>query len=78
MFESSDKSWEDHVLENQSLRRVFCWVLVLVFVLGSAVGIAAYEMFRLHRFSWAFSCDFLILGFLALRLARLIYRRLGR
>ena len=78
MFESLkslDKGWEDRALESQSLRSMFCCVLVAVFVLGAVVGLAAFEIFRLHRFNWIlFGANFLILGSLAFRYGRLIYR----
>jgi hypothetical protein len=78
-FKSLNKSWGDRVLEHQSLRSIFCWVVVAVFILSADIALAAYEIFRLHRFNWLlFVGNILILGPLVIRGALLIYRRLGR
>jgi hypothetical protein len=78
MFESLNKNWEDRALENQSLRSIFCYTLAAVFLSGAEVALGAYQILRLHRFSWGiFAGNFLILGPLVFRGTRLIYRRLG-
>ncbi len=77
-FEFLDRSWDVRVLENQSLRSVFLWLIPLLLLLGVDTGIGAFQFFRFHHFSWSIVFDLSAYGFIAFRLARMIYRRLPR
>lgn len=76
-FEYLDRGWDVRVLETCSLRRLFAWLILLVFVLGADVAITAYPAFRFHRFDWTEALNMLAVGIVAFRYSRLIYRRLG-
>jgi len=77
-FELLDRGWDIRVLENQSLRSVFLWLLPLLFLLGADTVIEAYMVFHLHRFNWEISFNLPVVGLLTFRYARMIYRRLPR
>ncbi len=77
-FEFLNRSWDVRVLENQSLRSLFVWVLVYSFFLGMLITITMYELVRLHHFNWSNAILFLTYILLGFRYSRLIYRRLGR
>ena len=66
------------VLESQSLRSMFVWLLVLVFLLGADVALIAYQIFHQHRLNWSEGANMIIVGFMGFRYSRLIYRKLGR
>ena len=77
-FEFLDRGWDVRVLENQSVRTVFLWLLPLLFLLGAETLLEAYDIFRLHRFNWSIAFNLPVIGLLAFRYARIIYRRLPR
>ena len=77
-FEFLDRGWDVRVLESQSLRSIFLWLLPLVFSVGAMTALMAYQIFRLHRSHWSMALNLAVQTFLAFRYARLIYRRLGR
>jgi hypothetical protein len=77
-FEFLDRGRDIRVLENQSLRSVFLWLLLLLFLLGADTAITAYQVFRLHLFNWSIVFNLPVVGLLAVRYARMIYRRLPR
>jgi hypothetical protein len=76
-FEFLDKGWDVRVLESQSLRSIFLWLLPLVFVLGADTALMTYQIFHLHRLNWSMVFNLPVLTLLAVRYARLVYRRLG-
>lgn len=76
-FNFLDRGWDVRVLENQSLRSVFLWLLVSLFVLGADAALAMYQFFHLHRFNWSDLALLALLGINSCRLARIVYRRLG-
>jgi hypothetical protein len=73
-----DRSWEARALENQSLRSMFVWLLLDLFMLGMLTSMMLYELFRLHRFDWSGAMLLPVFILPAFRLSRLIHRRLGR
>jgi hypothetical protein len=77
-FEFLDRGWDIRVLENQSLRSVFLWLLPLVFLLGADTAIESYLIVHLRRFNGEMAFNLPVVGFLAFRYARMIYRRLPR
>jgi hypothetical protein len=77
-FEFLDRGWDIRALESQSLRSVFLWLLPLLFLLGADTAIEAYVIFHLHRFNWSIAFNVPVVGLLAFRYARIIYRRLPR
>jgi hypothetical protein len=77
-FEFLDRGWDIRVLENQPLRSVFLWLLLLLFLLGADTVVEAYVIFHLHRFNWPIVFNLPVVGFLGFRYARIIYRRLPR
>ena len=77
-FEYLDRGWDVRALDNQSLRSLFVWLLVLAFVLGADVAIAAYQALHSHRFDWMEGGNMLLVGVLTFRYSRLVYRRLSR
>jgi hypothetical protein len=77
-FEFMDRGWDVRALENQSLRSVFVWLLLDLFMLGMITFMMIYDVFRLHRFSWSNAMLFPVFILPAFRYSRLIYRRLGR
>jgi len=76
-FEFLNRGWDIRILEGQSLRSVFLWLLPVIFLLGGETFVAIYQIFRLHRIDWAIVMSMLVLGLSAFRYTRLIYRRLG-
>jgi hypothetical protein len=81
LFESVeflDRGWDARVLETQSLRAVFLWLLAIVFLLGADAAFITYQVFHLHRLDWSIVLNLATLGFIAFRYARIIYRRLVR
>ena len=77
-FEFLDRGWDIRALENQSLRSMFLWLLPLLFLLGADAFLEAYEIFHLHRLNWSIAFNLPVIGLIAFRYARLIYRRLPR
>ncbi len=77
-FEFLDRGWDAHVLESQSLRSVFLWLLAMVFFLGADTALIAYQIFHLHRMAWSIVLNLATLSFIAFRSARMLYRRLVR
>jgi hypothetical protein len=76
-FEFIDRGWDVRVLENKSLRSVFIWLLLDLFMLGMLAFMMIYDVFRLHRFSWTNAMLLLVFILPVFRFSRLIYRRLG-
>jgi hypothetical protein len=76
-FNTLNRSWDDRVLEHQSIRKVFVWLLASLFVLGADVSLTIYQVFRFHRFDWSNLPVFAVLGMICFRYARMVYRRLG-
>jgi hypothetical protein len=77
-FEFLDRGWDIRILANQSIRSVFLWLLPLLLVLGADCVIEAYEVFHLHRLNWPIVFNLPVVGLLAFRYARIVYRRLPR
>jgi hypothetical protein len=76
-FNTLNRSWDERVLEHQSVRKVFLWLLASLFVLGADASLAIYQAVRLHRFDWSNLPVFAVLGIICFRYSRIIYRRLG-
>jgi hypothetical protein len=56
MFESFkflDRGWDVRALENQSLRSMFVYLSLALFMLGMLTSMMLYDVFRLHRFRWS-------------------------
>jgi len=77
-FEFLDRGWDVRVLETQSLRSMFLWLLPLVFVLGADTAVMTYQIFHLHHLDWSMVVNLPVVILAAFRYSRLIYRRLGR
>ena len=69
-------SQDGRLLEHNSPRKVFVWLLLLMFLLGANAALTIYQTMRLRRFDWSDGTVLPLLGFLVLRLARTIYRQL--
>jgi hypothetical protein len=76
-FEFINRGRDVRLLENQSLRSVFVWLLVDLFMLGMLTFMMFYDVFRLHRFSWMDAMLILLFALSVVPFSRLIYRRLG-
>lgn len=76
-FETLNRRWDDRVLEHQSVRKVFVWLLTSLFLLGANASLALHQVFHLHRFNFSNVPMFLVLGIICFRYTRIIYRRLG-
>ncbi len=76
-FEFLDRGWDVRVLENQSARTLFLWLLPVVFVLGADTAILAYNIFHRRPFDWAIAMNLAILILAAFRYGRTVYRQLG-
>lgn len=75
-LDSSDRAWENRVLQRSSLCSLFLGVLLLVFMLGLAFGTMLYGLVGMHhRFHWD-DLGFLLVGIPTFAYARIIYRRL--
>jgi hypothetical protein len=77
-FNFLDRGWDVRTLENQSLRSVFLWLVLLLFLIGALTAQAMHQLLRLHHFDWLSVIVLANLGLFAFRSVRLIYRRLGR
>ena len=75
---SLNQSRDVRLLEHNSLRSVYVWVLVLVFLFGANAALTMYQAFRFHRVGVPESVVLPLLGILILRLARIIYRQISR
>ncbi len=76
-FNTLNRSGDDRVLERQSVRKVFLWLLASLFLLGANASLAIHQAFRLHRFDWSNIPVIAVLGIICFRYARIIYRHLG-
>ena len=77
-FEFLNRGWDIRVLEGVSLRRLFVFLLIDVFMLGMWTSIIVYQVFRLHRFDWLVWMLFLTFVLPVIRYSQLVYRRLSR
>ena len=75
-FGSMNRSRENRLLEHNSPRKVFVWLLLLMFLLGGNAALTAYQAFRLRHLDWSGSPVLLVLVLLVVRLSRTIYRHL--
>jgi hypothetical protein len=75
-FQFLDRGWDVRLLERWSLRAVFLWLLVMVFLLGMGAGIELYKLASFHRFEPWQLVIFAVYAMFALRYARVLYRRL--
>jgi len=73
-----NRSRDVRLLEHNSPRSLFIWVLVLVFLFGANAALTMYQAFRSHRFDGPETIVLPVLGILILRLSRTVYRLLGR
>ena len=76
-FEFLGRTWDTRVLEGMSLRSVFFWLLVSLWLLGADIALTAYDFFHLHRASWPIVLNIAVFGLIAFRFARIIYRSLA-
>jgi hypothetical protein len=76
-FKFMDRGWDARALESQSLRSMFVWLLVDLFMLGMLTSMMIFELLRLHRFDWSAAILLPVFILPAFRFSRLIYRRLG-
>jgi hypothetical protein len=77
-FSSMNRTREDRLVEHNSPRKLFVWLLLIMLLLGGNATLTAYLAFRNHRFDWAESTVLPLLVVLAVPLFRAIYRQLGR
>jgi hypothetical protein len=77
-FEFLNRGWDIRILETQSLRSLFVWSLVDLFMLGMLTSMTLYEAVRLHRFNWSTAFLFPVFILSVFRYVPLVYRRLGR
>lgn len=75
-FEFLNRGWDVRLLENQSLRSIFIFLLVNVFLLGALIFMFIYEAVHIHRFDWLSALLLIVLGAPAYRYSSLIFRRL--
>ena len=75
-FEYLNRSRDERVLETQSVRAVFTWLVVTVFMLGAMSVMTIYEAVRLHRIDWTGIFLIVMFGGMALQNGSLIYRHL--
>jgi len=77
-FKFMDRGWDVRALENQSLRSMFVWLLLDLFMLGMLTSMMIFELVHLHRFDWSGAMLLPVFILAAVRFSRLIYRHLGR
>lgn len=77
-FNFLDQDGDARALEGQSLRSVFVWLLVGLFVFGMLAFMMLYQIFNLHHFHWAHPIALAGVGLPSFRAALLIYRSLER
>jgi hypothetical protein len=77
-FSSMNQTREDRLLEHSSPRKLFVWLLLLMFVLGGNAALTAYQALRHHRFDWGETTILPLLVILVIPLFRAVYRQLGR
>lgn len=77
-FSSLNQTRENRLLEHNSPRKLFVWLLLLMFVLGGNAALTAYQALRNHRFDWSEITVLPLLVILVPPLFRAIYRQLGR
>jgi hypothetical protein len=75
-FNTLNRSWDERVVEHQSVRKMFVWMLISLLVLGADASLEIYQAVRLHRFDWSNLPVFIVLGIICFRYSRIIYRRL--
>jgi uncharacterized BrkB/YihY/UPF0761 family membrane protein len=79
MFESFNeltRGSDDRALENHSLRSLFLWLLISVFLLGTLTAEVLFQALQQHRFDWSGILAAFPIGLIAFQLIRLLYRRL--
>ena len=77
-FESFDflnRGWDVRALENASLRSIFLWLLLGLFVLGMDASMGLYIFVHQHRFNPVPVAVFVLWAFVMFRYGRIIYRR---
>jgi hypothetical protein len=75
LFESFgflNRNSDVRLLEHQSVRSAFIWLLIDVFVLGMLIFATIYEFVRLHRFDWTIAILLPIFILSAIRILPLI------
>jgi hypothetical protein len=77
-FEFLNRGWDIRLLEGRSLRSVFLFLLLDLFVLGILTSTMVYDVLRRHRFDWSGATLTAVLILNVLRYSPIIYRRLGR
>jgi hypothetical protein len=81
MFEflqRTGKSWDDRVLEGQSMRRVFVWLMLAATSVGGGISMMLYKLIRFHRIDWFNQLSFLPAVLLIVHYGIAFYRRLER
>lgn len=76
-FNTLGRSWDERVMEHQSLRSVFVWLALALLLLGGQITIIVYQIFH-HRFDWTNLPGVVALSLLCFFYSRAFYRKLGR
>ncbi len=76
-FNSMNRTREERLLEHNSPRKLFVWLLLLMFLLGGNATLTAYQAFRNHRFDWSEITVIPLLAILVVPLFRAVYRQLA-
>jgi hypothetical protein len=75
-FEFLNRGWDIRLLEGMSLRKVFVFLLLDLFMLGGWTFVLIYDGFRFHRLDWLNAMLFGTCVLPVVRYSRLVYRRL--
>lgn len=75
-FEFMNRGWDVRLLEGQSPRSIFVWLLLDVFILGMLTSMVVFDAFRLHRFDWSTAILLPVFHLPVIRYSPLVYRRL--
>ena len=77
-FEYLQRGPDVRLLETQSIRSIFVWLLVDLFMLGALSFMMIYRIFCLHHFDWTNAMLLLVIGLPVIRYSRVVYRKLDR
>jgi hypothetical protein len=76
-FEFLNRGWDIRLLEGMSIRKVFVYLLLDVFMLGAWSSMIFYQTFRLHHFDWLNLMLLLALVLSVVRYSGTVYRKLA-
>lgn len=77
-FNTLGRSWDERVMEHQSLRYVFVLLAVVLLLLGGHIAVLLSQVFHHHRFDWTDLPGIVALSLICFFYSLAFYRKLTR